>query len=284
MKKTILLFLLSICGYISSFAQSENQSEYAHNTFEGTRVVVGHSVEMLREGDLDFLISHRFGRLNSGPYEFFGLDQAIIRLGFDYSLKNWLNIGIGRSSQDKILDGFVKVRFLQQQTGRKNIPVTITGLSMATYSLLRAFPDKPLTFENRLNYSYQLMIARQFSERFSLQLTPILTHFNLVETRDLKNDVITIGLGSKFQVTKSIAVKAEYFYSLPDQLAANRKNSLSLGLDFNTGSHVFQLHFSNSGGLIESSFIGDTTGDWTKGDIHLGFTISRIFRLKGRRY
>lgn len=284
MKYSTLFFLFFFLGTLSLFSQNEEKSVYAHNTFEGTRVVVGHSVEMLRKGDLDFLISHRFGRINSGAYEFFGLDQAIIRLGFDYAPKNWLNIGIGRSSQGKILDGFVKARLLRQQTGKKNIPVTVTGISMATYSLLRELPSKPLVWSNRLNYSTQIMVARQFNERFSLQVTPILTHFNLVETRDLNNDIFTIGFGSKFQMTKSIALKAEYFYSLPDQLPDDKMNSFSLGLDFDTGSHVFQLHFSNSGGLVESAFIGDTTGDWGEGDIHLGFTISRIFRLKGRRY
>jgi len=238
----------------------------------------------LREGDLDFLISHKFGNLNSGGYELFGLDQAIIRLGFDYAPKNWINIGIGRSSQDKILDGFVKVRLLRQQTGKKNIPVTVTGLSIMTYSLLRDLPSMPLDWTNRINYSHQIMVARQFSERFSLQVTPVLTHFNLVETREENNDIFSIGVAGKYQLTKSIAFKAEYFYSLPDQLRDDRTNSLAIGFDFDTGGHVFQLHFSNSGGLIEPSFIGDTTGDWLDGDIRLGFTISRVFRLKGRRY
>jgi len=280
------LFLISFFLFIglNGFAQGENKSTFAQNTFEGTRVVVGHSVEMLREGDLDFLISHKFGNLNSGGYELFGLDQAIIRLGFDYAPKNWINIGIGRSSQDKILDGFVKVRLLRQQTGKKNIPVTVTGLSIMTYSLLRDLPSMPLDWTNRINYSHQIMVARQFSERFSLQVTPVLTHFNLVETREENNDIFSIGVAGKYQLTKSIAFKAEYFYSLPDQLRDDRTNSLAIGFDFDTGGHVFQLHFSNSGGLIEPSFIGDTTGDWLDGDIRLGFTISRVFRLKGRRY
>ena len=284
MKKIFLLLCFFPFFLSNSYSQGEEKPLFAHNTFEGTRVVVGHSVEMLRKGDLDFLISHKFGRLNSGAYEFFGLDQAIIRLGFDYAPLDWLNIGIGRSSQDKILDGFAKVRLLRQQTGKKNIPVTITGLSAMTYSLLKELPNKPLVWSNRINYTNQIMIARQFSERFSLQLTPSVTHFNLVETRDLKNDVISIGIAGKYQVTKSIAFKAEYFYNLPDQLESTKTNSLALGFDFDTGSHVFQLHLSNSGGLVEPAFIGDTNGDWLDGDIHLGFTISRVFRLKGRRY
>jgi hypothetical protein len=192
---------------------------------------------------------------------------------------------VGRSSLDKLLDGFVKVRFLRQQKGKRNVPVTVTGLSTTAMTLLKAIdPNEPIKIQNRLSYCHQIMIARQFGERFSLQLSPTYTHYNLVDSRRLLNDIFTIGAATKFQLTKSVAFKAEYFYNLPNQLDADKKNSLALGFDFDTGSHVFQLHFSNAGGLVEPAFVGGTTGDWLKGDIHFGFTIARVFRLKGRRY
>ena len=159
MKNSILISFLLLLG-INGFAQEQNKPTFAQNTFEGTRVVVGHSTEMLRSGDLDFLISHKFGRFNSGINNFFGLDEAIIRLGFDYAPMDWLNIGIGRSSEGKILDGFGKVRLLRQQTGKKNIPVTVTGLSVVTYSLLPNLPSRPIPRINRLNYTNQIMISR----------------------------------------------------------------------------------------------------------------------------
>lgn len=278
------MYIFCVFLPLSNVAQ-DTQTIFADNTFENTRVVVGHSVETMKEGDLDFLISHKFGRISQGAYEFFGLDQAIIRLGFDYGIKNWINVGVGRSSLDKMFDGFVKIRFLQQQKGDKNIPVTITGISTMAYNSLKNFNElEPLVWQNRLSYCHQIMIARQFNQRLSLQIAPSLCHYNLVDTRDLANDVFSIGIAGKYQIFKAMAFKFEYIYTLNNQLDETKTNSLALGFDFDTGSHVFQTHLSNSGGLIESAFIGNTTGSWIEGDIHLGFTISRVFRIKGRRY
>ncbi len=280
----LVMYIFCVFLPLSNVAQ-DTQTIFADNTFENTRVVVGHSVETMKEGDLDFLISHKFGRISQGAYEFFGLDQAIIRLGFDYGIKNWINVGVGRSSLDKMFDGFVKIRFLQQQKGDKNIPVTITGISTMAYNSLKNFNElEPLVWQNRLSYCHQIMIARQFNQRLSLQIAPSLCHYNLVDTRDLANDVFSIGIAGKYQIFKAMAFKFEYIYTLNNQLDETKTNSLALGFDFDTGSHVFQTHLSNSGGLIESAFIGNTTGSWIEGDIHLGFTISRVFRIKGRRY
>ena len=285
MKKTTLITICFL--FCISFVKSQNNSvvEYASNTFEGTRVVVGHSVKMLKEGELEFLISHKFGKLNSGAYNFFGLDRAIIRLGLDYAIKDWLAVGIGRSSLDKQVDAFAKFRIIRQKSGAENFPVSVTALATASAILLKsADPLQPLLFQNRLAFNYQAFIARQFNERISVQIVPTLTHYNLVDKRDYPNDVLSIGAAGKFQLTKAIALKAEYYFTPPGQLALDRTNSLAVGFDIDTGSHVFQLHFSNSGGLVEPAFIGNTTGKWSKGDIHFGFTISRVFKLKGRRY
>lgn len=281
---TLTLILLHLSFSIAQ-AQLESKTEYAFNTFEGTRVVVGHSVEMLKEGEMEFLISHKFGRVNSGAYDFFGLDQAIIRLGLDYAIKDWVTIGIGRSSLDKQLDGFAKFRLTRQKKGATNFPISLTALTTASAIMLKnADSSQPINFQNRLAYTFQLFAARQFGSRFSLQLVPTLTHYNLVETKLLKNDVISFGAAAKFQMTKTLSLKGEYYYTLPDQLDPIKTNSLAIGLDIDTGSHVFQLHFSNSGGLVEPAFIGNTTGNWLDGDIHFGFTISRVFKIKGRRY
>jgi hypothetical protein len=282
------LFFITILLHFSSsivHAQLEAKTVYAFNTFEGTRVVVGHSVEMLKEGEMEFLISHKFGRINGGAYELFGLDQAIIRLGLDYAIKDWVTIGIGRSSLDKQLDAFTKFRIFRQKKGAENFPISLTALATASAIMVKnADPSKPIHFQNRLAYTFQVLAARQFGNRFSLQLVPTLTHYNLVESKLFKNDVISIGGAAKFQLTKVLSLKGEYYYTLPDQLDPLKTNSLAIGLDIDTGSHVFQLHFSNSGGLVEPAFIGNTTGNWLDGDIHFGFTMSRVFKIKGRRY
>ena len=276
-------FLLCFTQISLLEAQSLDPSQYVYQTFRGTRVVNGHSVETLKEGELDFLISHRMGRINGGLYEFFGLDQATIRLGLDYGVQNWVNIGLGRSSFGKHLDAYLKLKLLRQK--EQSIPLTITGFSSAAMNTLKAADQTSTTpIQTRLAFTHQLLLARKFSDRLSVQLSPTLVHYNLVEDITEKNDVFAIGGAVRIQLTKNIAMIGEYFYKLPNQLKPEKLDPIAIGFDINTGSHVFQLHFTNAQSMIEKAFIGETTGDFGKGDIHFGFNMSRTFKVKGRRY
>ncbi len=292
----ILRFLIAVCigfmpvalvaqddegSLLDLLGEEEPTQEFAKAGFKTTRIINGHSFEMNSHGVLDFKISHRFGRLNGGAYELFGLDQANIRIGLDYGLTDWLNIGVGRTNVNKTYDGFVKLKFLRQQKGKKNIPISMLLVSdMAINSL--DVPDPPTgeyLFTNRLSYTHQLIIGRKFSESFSLQAMPTLVHRNLVPTPDIENDVFVIGAGGRQKITKRLAVNAEYYYVLPDQLEPRFKNSLSVGFDIETGGHVFQLHLTNSRGMVENQFLTETTGVWGDGDIHFGFNVSRVFTV-----
>ncbi len=284
MKKIVITYILILFA-LSAFAQLEPE-KYAYGTFRGTRIVNGHSIETLRDGEMEMIIGHRFGRLNGGGYELFGLDEAAIRLGLDYGLRDWLTIGVGRSSLGKEYDGFLKLRILRQGAkGQGGMPVSLTAFSSLAYKTLKASdPTRPLEYQNRMAFTGQLLIARKITDRLSFQLMPTVVHFNLVQTANESNDKIVIGAAGKYQISKNWAFTTEYYYALPDQLIGNKKDSFSVGLDLNTGSHVFQLHFTNSGGMIEKQFIGETTGDWGNGDVHFGFNMVRTFKLKGRRY
>ncbi|OKL38625.1 DUF5777 family beta-barrel protein [Pontibacter flavimaris] len=268
--------LLKLAGATDSAA-----SETVTGTFKATRLVNGHSVETNGEGVLLFLISHRFGTLNSGAYEFFGLDQATIRLGLEYGLTDCLNVGIGRSSLEKTFDGFLKYKLLQQQT-KQGMPVTLTLFtSTAVRSLKWPDEEESLDLEHRFTYTHQLLIARKFTERLSLQLSPTLVHRNLVPARQDENNVYALGGGGRFKITKHTSFNAEYYYLLSDQTREAFRNTLSLGFDIETGGHVFQLIFTNAQGMVEKFFVPQNTGYWSKGDIYFGFNISRTFDLKG---
>jgi hypothetical protein len=257
-------------------------AEYVQATFKGTRVINGQSVETPGGGTLLFLISHRFGTLNSGAYNFFGLDQATIRLGLEYGLNDKLTVGVGRSSLEKTYDGFLKYRALRQSTGPHAMPVSVTLFASSALTSLR-FPDQERPADSRFTYTYQALIARKFSPSLSLQLMPTLVHRNFVETRAQQNDVYALGIAGRQKLTKRVALTAEYYYLLPGATADEFRNSLALGFDIETGGHVFQLHFTNSQGMIEKFFIPQTTGRWTKGDIYFGFNISRAFTLKAKQ-
>lgn len=265
---------------LSLLGEEEETTDYARASFKTSRVINLHSLENTASGVLDFKISHRFNTVQNGLYDFFGLDGANLRIGFDYGVTDRLVIGIGRSNYEKTLDGFAKYKILRQSKGKRNMPITLAAFgSVAMQTLKWANPDRDNHFSSRLYYTGQLIIGRKISEGFSLQLSPTIVHRNLVATFDESNDVLALGIGTRIKLTKRMAINLEYIYVLPDQLAPQFVNSLSVGLDIETGGHVFQLHFSNSRIMVEKGFIAETTNKWEDGGIHFGFNISRVFTI-----
>ncbi|MFM7838942.1 MAG: DUF5777 family beta-barrel protein [Chitinophagaceae bacterium] len=287
MRNLLLLFLASLLALNSmaqedlfALAQKESDSAdqykkvYTIATFKGTRLINGHSVETIGKGDMDFRIHHRFGELNSGINDLFGLDFATQFIGFDFGLSRSLNIGVSRSSVQKQYEAFVKFRLLQQSTGYHASPLSITAISSVVSTSDR---NLKLTTTERLAFINQIIIARKFSESFSLQLMPTMIHFNMVPLTTDPNDLFSLGIGLRQKISKRVSVNGEYYHQF--QSFAGTTNSLALGVDIETGGHVFQLHFTNSRGTTAPNFIHNTTGKWDKGDIRFGFNVSRVFAL-----
>ena len=291
MKRLTLILFLALIS-LGIFAQDDlmnlvNQStpkeiNYTTATFKSTRIMNGHSIERMPHGQLDVRISHRFGTLNSGGYNFFGLDQSNIHLGLEYGITNWLMVGVGRSEFEKTFDGFAKFSILRQSTGAKNMPVSVSVLTSVALKTLK-FTDQTRTnyFTSRLAYVGQILVARKINEAFSVQLTPSYVHRNLVATELDPNDIWALGAGARVKLTKRVSLNGEYYYIANPKTYLSQQvyNPLSVGFDIETGGHVFQLFFTNSLGMTEKQFIGGTTGQWKKGDIHFGFNISRVFTL-----
>lgn len=262
----------------------ESETILTYATFKDTRVVNGQSVETTSGGELTFVIQHRFGKINDGWYEFFGLDQATIRFGLEYGITDRLNIGIGRSSYLKTYDGYIKYQILRQSSGKKTMPLTMAIYSNAAISATEwSEPERENYFSSRMTFATTLLIARKFSNAFSLQLTPSYVHRNLVETKEDQNDVFAIGIGGRVKISNRISINGEYFYQLPGTNADKTYNSVALSVDIETGGHVFQIMATNSQGMIEQYFIANTTGDVLNGDIYFGFNISRVFNLKKKK-
>jgi hypothetical protein len=289
-KITTLLLLVFSLTMTSAKAQDDLMNllgtedeitDYTYATFKTTRLVLGQSVENPAPGVLLFMIQHHFGYINTGAYELWGLDQATIRLGFEYGINDWLAVGIGRSSYKKTYDGFVKAKILRQSTGVVNMPLTLSYFgSTALTSLKWSEPDRENFFTSRMAFTHQLLIARKFSPAISLQITPTLIHKNLVATSEDKNDIMATGIGGRIKLTNRMSLNAEYFYVFPDQIVTDEyDDSFSIGFDIETGGHVFQLFFTNSNPIFESGFITETRGRWLDGDIYFGFNISRVFTI-----
>lgn len=262
---------------------AKTETNYTTATFKSTRVMNGHSVERMPPGQLDFRISHRFGTLNSGAYNFFGLDQSNIHLSLEYGILNWLMIGIGRGSYEKTFDAFSKFSILRQSTGKVNMPVSLSIMtSIALNTLKYSGEPRQNYFSSRLSYTGQILVGRKINQELSVQISPSYVHRNLVATELDPNDIYALGAGARMKLSKRISLNGEYYYLVNPKKYFSQTvyNPLSLGFDIETGGHVFQLIFTNSLGMIEKAFIGETTGSWKKGDIHFGFNISRVFTLK----
>lgn len=265
-------------------AEQDKLIQYTEATFKGSRLINGHTIETRKQGVLEFLISHRFGRLNSGAYEFFGLDGANIRLGLEYGLTDCLNVGIGRSSFEKTFDGFLKYKVLRQSSGECVMPFSVVGFSSMTVKTLKgSTPTDEDDFSSKLTYTHQLLIARKFNSRLSLQVMPTLIHRNVITEAEEENDLYALGMGGRFKITNRVTLNAEYYYRFNTPENDPYYNSLSFGVDIETGGHVFQLHVTNSQAMIEKGFIGETTGDFFGGDIHFGFNISRSFNVNVKK-
>jgi hypothetical protein len=250
--------------------------------FMGTHIINGQSVENPGKRILQFCIGHRFEAFNSNSdnifYNFFGLDAATIRIGLDYGITDRFTVGIGRSSIQKTYDHFFKFKLLRQTEGI--MPVTVVVYcNMAIATADKSNQNRNIEFSHRLSYTNQVLIARKFSKKLSLQLSPTYIHRNVVATPEDENVVFAVGTGGRYKIFKRVSFNAEYFYLLPGNTSDNFSNSFAAGFDIETGGHVFQLHLTNSMGLIESQFIPQTAGDWKK-TLRFGFNISRVFSFK----
>ena len=282
MKRILLILLFSP---VIIFAQDEliqllnDDSNYKiSSTFKGVKIVNSQSAELVSKGDLLFLIQHRFGPLNSGAYNLYGLDNAQVRFGLDYGLNDWFSIGMGRSSFLKTIDANTKIKLLSQSKGKDFFPFSIVWYSSVFFkqSIWKEMQGLDYLFSDQISYVHQLLVARKITSAFSLQLSPTLVHKNIVNQGEA-NDLLSVGLGARHKLTSKFSLNVEYFLQLNKE---NSINPLSLGVDIETGGHVFQLHLSNSAAMFERAFIHETNGNWSNGDIYFGFNISRVFTLK----
>ena len=296
--KSIVIFALIVCTRSqaqnvnldslldASTKKESNKKQYADATFTSSRLIDGHTVETTQAGVLDLKISHRFGSVNEGFYNIFGLDAASMRIGADYGITNRLTIGGGRSTYEKQYDGFLKYRLLWQSKGHHSMPISFTLLSSVMYetdtTALKS--EKQISIHphesDKFSFAYQILIARKFSNAFSLQLMPTLIHENIVYNASSSNDLFALGAGAKIQLTPRSNINLEYYYQLPEYKLPNTYNTFSIGYELETAGHVFQLHFTNSTGMTERTVISENQGQWSKGDIHFGFNISRVFTIK----
>lgn len=268
------------------------ETNYTSQTFKGTRIINGQSVETKGKGELEFIFSHRFGRINTGGYNLWGLDGndgINVRLGLEYGITDRLSVAIGRSSYFKDYDAFLRYKLMSQSSGASSFPVTITAIGTIVY---RAFPNSadasqasiPLpSAGDRSAYVLEVPIARKFSSKFSAQITPVFVHRNAVDKSFENNDDYALGFAARYKLTRSFSLIGEYYSRMNAHANTPYYNSAGLGFDIETGGHVFQVVFTNSMGLNTRTIITQTQGNINNGDVRFGFNITRTFQLTKRK-
>lgn len=240
------------------------------------------TVTNLEARNLNSVIMHNFGLVSSGIEDFYGLDLgANVRLGIDYGITDKLSIGIGRTSSDDNVDFRFKYTLLRQMKSDK-IPVEVAlkgDLGINTAENTR-FDD--FTFVERLNYFGSLMVARKFNKTITLQLAPMVSHFNTVideGNSDIpSNTHVAVGLGGRFKLDERKSLTFEYIPVLSEQ-NPNTSNHFAVGYEIETGGHVFQMFFMSGKWFTEQHLIARTNEDFFAGDFRLGFNVNRVFGL-----
>ncbi len=281
-------------GSLLDMLGDEPETVYATGAFKSTRVINGHSIEMLAPGTMDFRILHRFGQvyfddpaqstgqnLKDVAYNFIGLDEAKMRMSFDFGITNNFSAGIARSTEGKEADVFAKYRVLAQSKGARNMPVTVVLVGGAVRNGTR---NSAISQSERMAYFGEILIGRKFSERLTLQFAPIFLHENLKSSDAVGQDLIAASVGARFKLTKRMAIVADYSPVVNRKSTDERRDPLSFGLDIETGGHVFQLHFANTNGMNERAFLSSyENSNWGKAEFRFGFNLSRVFQIKKRK-
>lgn len=289
--KPILVPFLFLCSLASQAQESDlfdvfeedTKREVVYATFKGTQLINASTNETPGEGVLQFMMAHRFGSFNDDYlYNFFGLDNAQVRMQLDYGVTDRLNIGIGRSSFLKVADGFIKYQLLQQQQGTRTVPVSIALHSSTNYRNARYTDGIDHTMSDRFSYMHQAIIARKWNRKLSTLVSPSVVHFNLVPAAQDPNTTAHISLGARYKISNRMALTGE------STLLSNREFSsgeryttpFALGVDIETGGHVFQLHISNTRAMNGPYWMARNPYSASNGGLFLGFNISRVFTVK----
>lgn len=270
------LFMVAQDDLLNELDEYDQGSQYVTATFKGLKVVNFESTKLVAEKEFTFIVAHRFGSLKNGFDNFFGLDDAVTRLNFVYGIKDWLNIGVSRSSFRKTYQGSLKYRVLRQERG--GFPFTIVGFNAILINTDLQKSSLPLLeFQHRLGYTAQVLIAHKINTELSVLVAPTFFHDNYVLINEQENSQYALGGGVRYKIGPRWSVNVDYGYHFNRADNSPFKNPLSIGVDLETGGHVFQMHFTNAQPMNTNLFMGQATGDWTDGDIYFGFNLSRRF-------
>lgn len=260
---------------LNELNQEVKAKENVSAAFKGMQLCTMQSTKMAAKGEWYFLVAHRFGDLSNGFENFFGLDNALTKIGGLYGPTEWLTLGVARHTLGKTYELSGKYRLFSQKVD--GFPVTIVGFhTVDINSQLDKDEFTELKGSDRFAFSNQLLISRKFSENFSAQITPIYIHKNLYEPSEEEADQALLALGGRYKFSKRCSFNLEYAFRMNTPDNDPYYNPLTFGVDVETGGHVFQLVVSNSQAMNDIRYFSTATGNFDKG-IYFGFNLYRVF-------
>ena len=280
-KLTTLFLLFSIMLYSQEDLLSEIDTDfdspvYASAVFKGLKVINFESTKLVAKGGFNFIVSHRFGTVKNGFENLFGLDEAVTHLNFVYGISDHFNVSASRSSNQKIYELATKFRLARQQEGK--LPFTLAVYTSVLANTALDTDNLPkLRFEHRLSYVGQLIISRKLTKELSLLVSPTFFHDNYVLDDSQENSQYAVAFGGRYKLGARWSINMEYGLHLNRSSTSLYNNPFSIGVDLETGGHVFQLHFTNSQSMNTNGVFGTSTGDWAEGDVYFGFNLARSF-------
>lgn len=274
--KTIKIFIIIFFLPAFLFAQDSDAPAAPKHWGIGLRIVNGHSTYTIPKGKLDFYIQHRFGYMDQGTKNFFGLDESNIRLGFEYGLFQSVTVGVSRSNMGKMFSGYAKWNLVKQ--GKEN-PVSATVFSDMDISGEHKDPALvPFYPSHRYRYTHQLIVSRVFGkQRFMIQAAPTIVHRNLVDSFQEPNDLALLAMAFRYRINRTVSLTGEYSYLINHNMRTNLIGCLGAGIELYTSGHVFQLVFTNAAALTESQYMTANNGSILGRQIRFGFNIVRRF-------
>ena len=246
--------------------------EYERAAFESTSLIENQTDRVYSKGTIEMIMNHRFGVV-TGTNDLIGIwAPANIRLAVNYSITDRITVGFGTTKDYRLQDFCLKTALLKQTVDGK-MPVSITYYGNATVS---ALPKENFYHtSDRWSFFNQIIIAKRFSKMFSLQLAPSYSHYNVVDA-PMSNDLFAIQFGGRAKVTSTMSILLDVNQPITSQENVP-KSGFSVGTEFSTVGHTFQIFVSNYRGIINQQSNMFNQNDFFEGDFAIGFNISRTW-------
>ncbi|MGB5263345.1 MAG: DUF5777 family beta-barrel protein [Lutimonas sp.] len=295
MKKNIKLLLIFFLLPLFMFAQEdetakEDQEEVVDKperpAFESSFIIDNPTDVVYQKNTMEAQMNHRFGTINFDENDMAGIwGESNIRLGLTYAILDWLTVGYGTTKNQRLQDFDLKVAILRQTRSGK-MPVNVTYYGNFVYNALKQKnPGDYFNYDqDRYSYFHQIIISRRFNSNFSMQIAPSISHFNLVE-EGMENDRFAIAFGARYKISPQTSILVDYSQPITQFDNVNEFSSysnypgLSLGFEFATSAHAFQIFVSNLNGIVPQQNYMWNKNDFFNGDILLGFTITRVYNF-----